>query len=152
MIKNIGKNIIKNLRSKYSQKLCNQTSQSATDAFKTASKKEIQKAAETTGDLICNKIANRITKVSKNYKQNNSETVTNEHNHNHKKRKYSLEGGLGRVLFVAGLEFHKILVPSLPQHISNVNTECAGTVFFLCDQQHRILTHLNFIILVLICF
>ena len=83
MIKTIGKNIIKTLRSKYCQKLSNQTTQSATDALKIASKKQIQKAAETTGDLICNKIANRIIKVSKNYKQNNSETVTNEHNHSH---------------------------------------------------------------------
>ena len=33
--------------------------------------------AEVTGDLIGNKIANRITKVSKNIQQNNSETVTN---------------------------------------------------------------------------
>ena len=78
-----AENMIKNLRSKYCQKLSNQTTQSATDALKIASKKQIQKAAETTGDLICNKIANRIIKVSKNYKQNNSETVTNEHNHSH---------------------------------------------------------------------
>ena len=42
-------------------------------------KKFIQKAAEATGDLIGNKIANKITKLSKNSQQNNSETVTNEH-------------------------------------------------------------------------
>ena len=29
--------------------------------------------------MICNKIANRITKVSKNSQQNNLETVANEH-------------------------------------------------------------------------
>ena len=40
--------------------------------------------------------------------------------HNHKKRKDSLEGSLVRVLFVAELEFPKILVPSLPQNTSNV--------------------------------
>ena len=44
----------------------------------------------------------------------------------HKKRKNSLEGRLDRVLFVAELEFPKILVPRLPQNTSNVNTECAG--------------------------
>ena len=38
-----------------------------------------QKTAEATGDLIGNKIANRITKVSRYSQQNNSEIVTNEH-------------------------------------------------------------------------
>ena len=47
-------------------------------------------------------------------------------NHSHKKRKDSLEGSLGRVLFAAELEFPKILVQRLPQHISNVNIETAG--------------------------
>ena len=46
--------------------------------------------------------------------------------HSHKKRKDSLEGSLDRVLFVAELEFLTILVPRLPQHTSDVNTECAG--------------------------
>ena len=49
------------------------------DARKTSSKRVINQAAEATGDLISNKIADRITKVSKNSEQNNSETVTNEH-------------------------------------------------------------------------
>ena len=35
--------------------------------------------AETTGDFIGNKIADRITKVSKNSQQNNSEIVINKH-------------------------------------------------------------------------
>ena len=52
---------------------------SATDAFKTSSKTAIQKTAKTTGDLIGNKIANKITIVSKNSQGNNSETVTKEH-------------------------------------------------------------------------
>ena len=47
-------------------------------------------------------------------------------NHSHKKRKASLEGSLDRVLFEAELEFPKILVPRLPQHTSNVKTECTG--------------------------
>ena len=42
-------------------------------------------------------------------------------------RKDSLEGSLDRVIFAAELEFPKILVPRLPQHISDVNTECAGS-------------------------
>ena len=46
--------------------------------------------------------------------------------HSHKKRKYSLEGSVDRVLLAAELEFPKILVPRLPQHTSDVNIECAG--------------------------
>ena len=34
---------------------------------------------ETTGDLTSNKIPNKITNVSKSSPQNNSETITNEH-------------------------------------------------------------------------
>ena len=52
--------------------------QSATDVFKTVSKRAIQKTAEATVDLIGNKILNKITKVSKNSEQNNSKKVTNE--------------------------------------------------------------------------
>ena len=66
MDKNIGKNISKNLSGKCSQKLLDHAKQSPTDALKTNSKKVNQKAAEATGDLISNKIANRITKVSQN--------------------------------------------------------------------------------------
>ena len=43
MGKNFGKNISKNLPGKYSQKLLDHAEQSATDAFKTASKRVIQK-------------------------------------------------------------------------------------------------------------
>ena len=51
--RNIRKRIIKNLSSKYNQDLI--AKKSAVDALKTTSK--IQKAAEGTGDLIRNKIA-----------------------------------------------------------------------------------------------
>ena len=44
MGKNFGKNISKNLPGKYSQKLLDHAEQSATDAFKTASKRVIQKS------------------------------------------------------------------------------------------------------------
>ena len=47
--------------------------QSATDALKTTSKRAIQKTAEATGDLIGNKIVDKITMVSKCSPQNNSE-------------------------------------------------------------------------------
>ena len=39
--------------------------QSATDAFKTSSKRDIKKAAEATGDLTGNKITDKITRSSK---------------------------------------------------------------------------------------
>ena len=39
----------------------------------------LQKTAEATGDLIDNKITDRITKVSKRSPQINSEIITNEH-------------------------------------------------------------------------
>ena len=63
--RNIGKNISKHLSGKYSQKLLDHDKQSATDAFKTASKRAIQKTTEATSVLIGNEIANRITKVSR---------------------------------------------------------------------------------------
>ena len=68
MFKNIGKNVSKNLSCTYSQKLLNHAKQSATDALKTSSKK-----AEATGDLIGNKIAYKITEVSKTSPQNSLE-------------------------------------------------------------------------------
>ena len=55
------KNIGKNISNKYGQKLVDTARKSATDAIKTASKRAIQKAAKTTGDLVGNKIADRIT-------------------------------------------------------------------------------------------
>ena len=50
---------------KYSQIPLDNAKKSDTDALKTTWKKVIQKTAEATGDLIGNKIANTITKVSR---------------------------------------------------------------------------------------
>ena len=47
---------------------------SVTDAFKTYSKRVIQKTAEAISDLIENKIADKITRVSKTLQQNHLET------------------------------------------------------------------------------
>ena len=63
---------------KYIQKLLDHAKKSITDALKTSSKRVIQKTAETSYDLIGNKTANKIKRVSKNSQQNNSETVKNE--------------------------------------------------------------------------
>ena len=64
-----AKKIGKNLSNKYSQKLIDAAKTSTTDVVKTASKKAIQKTAEATGDLIGNKVAVKITSVSKNSKK-----------------------------------------------------------------------------------
>ena len=77
MGKNIGKNIIKNISGKYSQKILDSAKQSATDVFKIASKRALQKTADTTGDMIGNKTDDIITKFSRNSPKNSSGTVTN---------------------------------------------------------------------------
>ena len=60
-----AKNMGKSLCNKYGQKILD-------SAKKSISKRAIQKTAEATGDLIRNKIADKITRVSKkkNLKQN----------------------------------------------------------------------------------
>ena len=74
MGRNISKTISENVSSKCSQKLLDHAKHSATDELKTASKRAFQKIAEATGVFIDNKIADRITKVSKTPPKNNSET------------------------------------------------------------------------------
>ena len=66
--KNMGRHAnkaTKRLSNKYGQKLLDSAKKSITDAIKTASKRTIQKTTEATGDLIDNKIADKITSVSK---------------------------------------------------------------------------------------
>ena len=67
------------LSNKYGKKLLDSAKKSTTDAIKTASKRAIQKTAEATGDLIGNKIADKIISVSKkpinNNNNNNNEDV-----------------------------------------------------------------------------
>ena len=60
-----AKNMGKSLSNKYGQKLLDSAKKSTTDAIKTASKRAIQKTAEATSELIGNKIAEKITNVSK---------------------------------------------------------------------------------------
>ena len=60
-----AKNIGKNSSNKYSQKIIDTTKKSATNAIKTLSQQAIQKTAEATGDLIGNKIADKVTNMSK---------------------------------------------------------------------------------------
>ena len=62
--RNIGTHaakVAKTMSNKYRQKLVDTAKKSAADAIKTASKRAIQKTAETTGYLIGNKITDKIT-------------------------------------------------------------------------------------------
>ena len=70
-----AKNIGKNLSNKYIQKLLDSAERSTVDAIKTVSKRAIQKTAEAAGDLIGNKIADRITSVSKSNQQSCSQKM-----------------------------------------------------------------------------
>ena len=80
-LKNIGTyatKVAKNMSSKYSEKLLDSARKSSTDPIKTASKREIQKIAELTADLIGNKIADKTATVSKSRKEFHSKTDVNE--------------------------------------------------------------------------
>ena len=57
--------MVRNLSSKYGQKLLDSAKKSTADAIKAAQKRAIQKTAEATGDLIGNKIADKIASVLK---------------------------------------------------------------------------------------
>ena len=75
----------KNISSKYSQKLVGSAKKFATDAIKTASKRAIQKTPEATEDLIGNKIADKITSVSK---KSSTELQSNKANNEIPKERY----------------------------------------------------------------
>ena len=60
-----AENIGKTLSNKYGKKLPDSAKKSTTNSIKTASKRAIPKTAEATGDLIGNKIADKITSLSK---------------------------------------------------------------------------------------
>ena len=83
-----AKNMGKSLSNKYGQKLLDSAKKSTTDAIKAASKSAIQKTAEATRDLIGNKIADKITSVSKKPSNNNNK---DEELTTHKKRYISPE-------------------------------------------------------------
>ena len=74
-----AKNIGKNLSNKCGQKLLDSAKKSTTDAIKTTSKRVIQKTAETTGDLIGNKIADKITSISNKDLPNNDDMEITTH-------------------------------------------------------------------------
>ena len=82
--------VAKSMSNKYSQKLLNSAKISTTDAIKTTSKRAIQKTAEATGDLIGNKISDKITSISKSLKELHSKEInsTEEANNEIPKERY----------------------------------------------------------------
>ena len=75
---NFGKNTIKNLSSKYSQKLRNHAKKSAADALKTSSKKAKSDSKNKKQQKQLNEIAHKITRASRTSPKNNSETSEEE--------------------------------------------------------------------------
>ena len=57
--------IFKKIGDKYSKKLMNTATKTEIDAAKTVSKRVVPETAETTGDLIRNKMADKTTSVGK---------------------------------------------------------------------------------------
>ena len=55
----------KKIGNKYGKKIMDTVTKTGIDAAKTTSKRIVQKAAEATGDLIGNKIADKITSIGK---------------------------------------------------------------------------------------
>ena len=90
----------KNWSGKYSQKLLDHAKQSATDAFKTASKRAIQKTTEAAGDLTGNKITDKTIKVSKRSQQNNSKKWN---------KKYRIDGETLRERYISLEKSQKII-------------------------------------------
>ena len=65
-------------RDKYRKNLINTATKTGIDAAKTASKREVQKTAETNGNLIGNKTADKITSVGKSKSKEKEKKDKNE--------------------------------------------------------------------------
>ena len=76
----------KSLSNKYGKKLLDTAQKSTTDAIKTASKRAIQNTAEATGDLIGNKIADKIKCLEKTKELRNNNDDQDVEITTHKKR------------------------------------------------------------------
>ena len=88
------KNMGKNLSIKYTQKLLDSAKKSTTDTIKKGSKRAIKKKVEVNGDLIGNKIADKVICVSKKSSEH-SKKLENHNTNNElevpKKDKYLLK-------------------------------------------------------------
>ena len=81
----------RSISNKYGKKLVDTAEKSARDAIKTTSIRAIQKTAEATGDLVGNKIADKITSVSKKSTKKLPTTDEDTELTTHKKRYISTE-------------------------------------------------------------
>ena len=68
----------KNIGNKYGRKILDKSMDAGKDFAKIAGKKVLTKSAEATGDLIGNKIADRITKSTKNKAQKEDDRIMEE--------------------------------------------------------------------------
>ena len=66
------------MKKKYGKKILDKSIDAGKDFAKIAGKKVLTKSAETTGDLIGNKIADRITKSSRNKEQKEDDRIMEE--------------------------------------------------------------------------
>ena len=62
---------VRKFGNKYGKKLMDTATKIGIDAAKTTSKRVVQKTAEATGDLIGNKIADKITSIGKSKEKKN---------------------------------------------------------------------------------
>ena len=67
--------VSKSMKIKYSKKMLNNSLSAGKDFAKIAGKKVLTKSAEATGDLIGNKIADRITKSARKKKQKEDDRI-----------------------------------------------------------------------------
>ena len=70
--------IAKSMKRKYGKKILNNSISAGTDSAKVAGKKVLTKSAEATGDMIGNKIADRITKSARNKEQKEDDRIMEE--------------------------------------------------------------------------
>ena len=68
----------KNMSNKYSRKILDKSIDTGKDIAKIASKKVLTKSAEATGEMIGNKIADRITRSSRNKAQKEDDRIMEE--------------------------------------------------------------------------
>ena len=71
-------NVGKSMKKKYGKKILDDSISHAKDFGKIAGKKVLTKSAEATGDMIGNKIADRITKSTRNKEQKENDRIMGE--------------------------------------------------------------------------
>ena len=70
--------LVKKMSNKYVRKILDKSMDAGKDFAKIAGKKVLHKSAETTGEMIGNKIADRITKSSRNKAQKEDDRIMEE--------------------------------------------------------------------------